>query len=348
MAGPPGYGYPMVPPMGQPPLIPMMPPPVGPVPGMPMQPLGPALMPTPLSAPAPTSSTDQFAPVHVPLSTANMKVATTVFVGNISDKATDTLVRQMLLRCGSIVGWKRVQDASGKLQAFGFCEYSEPDSTLRALRILHDRKLGDKPLVVKVDAKTRKDLLKYVARKKKERDNESVDDEALDKLVAEMESKSDSGLSSLTEILDEDMKIEDEKVNDMITSLLKQHLEVLTSSKSTEDIQREHDVKESILFMAKQCGTLDPESTLDDMEMEEGMKTLVSDEIKRFRQTYKVCVHILSVLPSPHYTPTASTLIARGQISSSFSPHSGEYTIVLGYYLNTKLHKRKKILCTVN
>ena len=32
--------------------------------------------------------------------------------------------------------------------AFGFCEYAEPDSTLRALRILHDRKLGDKPLVV--------------------------------------------------------------------------------------------------------------------------------------------------------------------------------------------------------
>ena len=32
--------------------------------------------------------------------------------------------------------------------AFGFCEYAEPDSTLRALRLLHDRKLGDKPLVV--------------------------------------------------------------------------------------------------------------------------------------------------------------------------------------------------------
>lgn len=77
--------------------------------------------------------------VHVPLSTASMKVATTVFVGNISDKATDTLIRQMLLvnywqpfepsgklyscfvqRCGTIVGWKRVQDASGKLQGMHF------------------------------------------------------------------------------------------------------------------------------------------------------------------------------------------------------------------------------------
>lgn len=33
----------------------------------------------------------------MPLSAADMKVATTVFVGNISDKASDTLVRQILL-----------------------------------------------------------------------------------------------------------------------------------------------------------------------------------------------------------------------------------------------------------
>lgn len=33
----------------------------------------------------------------MPVSMASMKVATTVFVGNISDKASDTLVRQMLL-----------------------------------------------------------------------------------------------------------------------------------------------------------------------------------------------------------------------------------------------------------
>ena len=32
------------------------------------------------------------------------------------------------------------------------------------------------------------------------------------------------------------------------------------------------------------------QSTLDDMDMEDDMKTLVSDEIKRFRQSYQVCV----------------------------------------------------------
>ena len=32
--------------------------------------------------------------------------------------------------------------------AFGFCEYGDPESTLRALRLLHDFKLGEKSLVV--------------------------------------------------------------------------------------------------------------------------------------------------------------------------------------------------------
>lgn len=35
--------------------------------------------------------------VPIPASTASMKVATTVFVGNISERASDTLIRQILL-----------------------------------------------------------------------------------------------------------------------------------------------------------------------------------------------------------------------------------------------------------
>ena len=59
---------------------------------------------------------------------------------------------------------------------FGFCEYGDPESTLRALRILHDFKLGDKNLVVKVDSKTRTDLLKYMLKKKRKADQETVDE----------------------------------------------------------------------------------------------------------------------------------------------------------------------------
>ena len=41
-----------------------------------------------------------------------------------------------------------MQGASGKLQAFGFCEYGDPDASLRAIRLLHELELGDKKLVV--------------------------------------------------------------------------------------------------------------------------------------------------------------------------------------------------------
>ena len=34
--------------------------------------------------------------------------------------------------------------------AFGFCEYADPEATLRALRLLHSFKLGDKTLVVRI------------------------------------------------------------------------------------------------------------------------------------------------------------------------------------------------------
>lgn len=52
------------------------------------------------------------------------------------------------------------------LQAFGFCEYKEPESTLRALRLLHELLLGDKKLLVKVDAKTKAQLDEWKAKKR--------------------------------------------------------------------------------------------------------------------------------------------------------------------------------------
>lgn len=92
----------------------------------------------------------------------------TVFVGNITERAPDILVRQMLHSCGQLIAWKRVQGASGKLQAFGFCEFSNPDSGLRAIRLLHDFQLGDKKLVVKVDAKTKNIMFRFKGDKKRE------------------------------------------------------------------------------------------------------------------------------------------------------------------------------------
>jgi RNA-binding protein 25 len=74
-----------------------------------------------------------------------------------------------LQHCGDVVNWKRVQGANGKLQgeqqlmtiqivhieylsflAFGFCEYENPEGTLRCIRLLNGLQIQDKKLVVSV------------------------------------------------------------------------------------------------------------------------------------------------------------------------------------------------------
>ena len=40
----------------------------------------------------------------------------TVFVGNIAEDVTDTLVRQILMKVGPVTNWKRIQGTNGKLQ----------------------------------------------------------------------------------------------------------------------------------------------------------------------------------------------------------------------------------------
>ena len=57
----------------------------------------------------------------------------TVFVGNITERAQDAMIRLLLNACGPVLSWKRVQGATGKLQVltlhkqgffFGtFCEH---------------------------------------------------------------------------------------------------------------------------------------------------------------------------------------------------------------------------------
>ena len=40
----------------------------------------------------------------------------TVFVGNITERAPELMMRQILSSCGLVLNWKRVLGASGKLQ----------------------------------------------------------------------------------------------------------------------------------------------------------------------------------------------------------------------------------------
>lgn len=153
MGGPP-------PPTGQPPMGfmggPGHPPhrsgvPDGPPPSMlNRQPVRPVTVSKPPVVKLPDSAQPQPQPVPI----QPLGPAVTVFVGNITEKWPDAMIRQLLATCGQVINWKRVQGASGKLQGFGFCEFNGPDAGLRAVRLLHDLEVGDKKLVVKVDAKT--------------------------------------------------------------------------------------------------------------------------------------------------------------------------------------------------
>ena len=57
----------------------------------------------------------------------------TVFIGNITERAPDGMVRLILNSCGTVHNWKRVQGASGKLQ--GRCPAYGTLSTLERLSL---------------------------------------------------------------------------------------------------------------------------------------------------------------------------------------------------------------------
>merc|ERR1719361_2101833 len=139
--------------------------------------------------------------------------AVTVFVGNITERAPDAMVRHLLTTCGPVISWKRVQGATGKLQAFGFCEYNNPDAGLRAMRLLNNFNIADKDLVVKVDSKTRKILEEYIS-------------ERIKKTGDEVEVPKEDEIENYE---DEDMKYEDGLTRDRIQQILTDHAKEIES-----------------------------------------------------------------------------------------------------------------------
>ncbi|KAK6304882.1 hypothetical protein J4Q44_G00254680 [Coregonus suidteri] len=193
---------------------------------------------------------------------------TTVFVGNISEKASDMLVRQLLAKCGLVLSWKRVQGASGKLQgknktAFGFCEYKEPESTLRSLRLLHELVLGDKKLLVKVDAKTKAQLEEWKAKKRSANGGAKSEDGPKDEEDEE-------------EVLDEDTKRRDQIVKGAIEGLIREYGSELNAPSQDGDNHPRKKKREK-----------KEEEDINVMEMEDDKRDLISREISKFRDTHK-------------------------------------------------------------
>ncbi|XP_033123613.1 RNA-binding protein 25-like [Anneissia japonica] len=253
------------------------------------RPMHPGMMPTMPPRPAMTQVTASSTIAMDQKSSLQPKLKITVFVGNISEKAPDGMIKQLLQKCGPVLNWKRVQGASGKLQAFGFCEYADPEAGLRAMRVLHDLKLAEKKLVVKVDAKTRTLLDEYLADKKKSESKEDGEAEEEEGLI------DDEGL-------DDHAKKVDRAIQEQINLILQDHQAALNSGSDKDSSTwgpRSSKVVCTQLYSTmvggEECKFLEKAphilgmgtESVDDMELEEDKKNLIFREIDRFRDTYK-------------------------------------------------------------
>ena len=74
---------------------------------------------------------------------------TTAFVSGIPPEVPDRAVEELLNLLGRVRSWKRVVDPAGAPKAFGFCEFEDAESVLRALRLLPKLPLHGKALLVR-------------------------------------------------------------------------------------------------------------------------------------------------------------------------------------------------------
>ncbi|KAK6997939.1 RNA-binding protein 25 [Biomphalaria glabrata] len=215
---------------------------------------------------------------------------TTVFVGNISERAPDMMIKQMLQRCGNVLSWKRVQGASGKLQAFGFCEYEDPEATLRCIRLLNEWQIADKKLMVKVDTKTKTLLDDY---RKKKVGSESTDKketaengEKKDEKEEVQIKKEEEVKEEIPEDLDEDSKREDRVASAGLEAIMREYAfelakEPIKLAEQTPEKEKTLPKKDKeLLLHAKDTG-------FEDMEMEDEKREIINREINKFRDRHK-------------------------------------------------------------
>nr|KAG5712289.1 hypothetical protein BaRGS_023868 [Batillaria attramentaria] len=284
--------------------MPMMGPPIGGV----MRPMGIA---TPVMA-TQQKQMKKLVPQDIPRDKNEEKPpVTTVFVGNISERAPDMMIKQMLQRCGNVLSWKRVQGASGKLQAFGFCEYENPEATLRCIRLLNEWKIADKNLVVKVDAKTKTLLDEYRKKKKakeqssappavpadkdQDSDKEKEKDKDGDKDSTESKENGDKGdksekeegeesASESVDELDENTKREDRVAQAGLEAIMREYAFELAKEPPASKQAVEKEQKTA----TKKKDDKEPRDVgFEDMDLEEDKRDIINREIKMFRDLHK-------------------------------------------------------------
>ncbi|CAO3645687.1 unnamed protein product [Cunninghamella blakesleeana] len=201
----PGMPYGNIPPQQPPPHFPNMK--LG---GGPVGYAQPPIRPPPMMAPPNPDMNFNF----------NNNKLNTLFVGAIAAGIPDDWIDQLLKACGNLIEWKRVKDQSGNPKGFGFATYQDPDSVLRALRILggeennkgivlkaQDGSQTEKTLIVKADDNVRNYLNQYKSsRSTAVTDEKEIDEKSLEKV------------NSMIPYINSGKKIEDMKENEVTTT----------------------------------------------------------------------------------------------------------------------------------
>ncbi len=243
---------------------------------------------------------------------------TKVFVGNISERAPDSMIRQMLQRCGSVLSWKRVEGTNGKLQAFGFCDFAEPQYTLRCIRLLNGYEIADKKLMVKVDQKTRELLGEFIRRNRsdKAQTKNARKAAALRNIRGNiirsgeegetLEDEEDPKNINL-EAVDEDTLKEDRSTIGALELILRQFasdLEPPVEGKGDEEEFEEATVEAEPAAKVNEGSAgeqqpdndrlvrdgiyMKPHLRLEEIKLDDEKKELMTNEISKFRETHKV------------------------------------------------------------
>ncbi|KAJ3521934.1 hypothetical protein NMY22_g12103 [Coprinellus aureogranulatus] len=113
----------------------------------------------------------------------------TLFVGSISGGITDAFLTQLLESCGKVNSFKRLITPANKPQGFGFAEFNDPESALRAMELLNGVELpaledgcANKKLLIKADEKTKHYLDAYQSQKMSTDEEERRKEEAKKKV----------------------------------------------------------------------------------------------------------------------------------------------------------------------
>ena len=154
-----------------------------------------------------------------------------IWIGKIPEGISETFMKKLLNCCGQVTSWRRETNTSGKLNSFGFCEYSTVESILKCLRLLNGYPLLGSELQVKIGSDTEEFLKKWRERKKIEWIN-SMAIQGIPVNIEEIKKKEENG-----EPLEWELRLvsNDQEILKTINEVVSQRQQIDTKSKQYEN-----------------------------------------------------------------------------------------------------------------